>query len=122
MITLLGVAAWQLTNTPVLVACIIGVGVSTGFYIVPLFTLLQHRAPKTSKGEMIATSNFVNVVGAITATLLFRGVVLLAHASRFAPEQTAREELGVRSTGQPVGRQAGGVPARAGGVLPGGTG
>lgn len=94
MITLLCVAAWQLTNTPVLVACIVGVGISTGFYIVPLFTLLQHRAPKTSKGEMIATSNFVNVVGAITATLLFRGVVFVAHTTGFAPEQTAREQLG----------------------------
>jgi MFS family permease len=86
MITLLCVAAWQLTNTPVLVACIVGVGVFTGFYIVPLFTLLQHRAPKTSKGEMIATSNFVNVVGAITSSLLFFGVVTLAQRTGLSPE------------------------------------
>ena len=94
MITLLCVAAWRLTNTPLLVGCIIGVGVFTGFYIVPLFTLLQYKAPKTSKGEMIATSNFVNVVGAITATLLFRGVVFVAHVTGIAPEQTVRETLG----------------------------
>lgn len=102
MITLLCVAAWQLTNTPVLVACIVGVGVFTGFYIVPLFTLLQHRAPKTSKGEMIATSNFVNVVGAITATLLFRGVVFVAHSTGFAQEQAVRETLGTGTLESPA--------------------
>ncbi len=94
MITLLCVAAWQLTNTPVLVACIIGVGVSTGFYIVPLFTLLQHRAPKTSKGEMIATSNFVNVVGAIASSALFWVVVTFAQIGGLAPEIKDREVLG----------------------------
>ena len=94
MIALLCTAAWQLTNTPVLVGCIVGVGVFTGFYIVPLFTLLQHRAPRTSKGEMIATSNFVNVVGAITSSLLFWVVVTLAQRGGLAPEITYREPLG----------------------------
>jgi MFS family permease len=94
MIALLCVAAWQLTNTPLLVACIIGVGVFTGFYIVPLFTLLQHRAPKTSKGEMIATSNFINVVGAITSSALFWLVVTVAQKGGLAPEVKDRRVLG----------------------------
>ena len=94
MIALLCVAAWQLTNTPVLVACIIGVGVFTGFYIVPLFTLLQHRAPKTSKGEMIATSNFINVVGAITSSALFWLVVTVAQKGGLAPKIENRQQLG----------------------------
>lgn len=94
MITLLCVAAWQLTNTPILVACIIGVGVFTGFYIVPLFTLLQHRAPKTSKGEMIATSNFINVVGAIASSALFWVVVTVAQKGGLAPEVKDRQVLG----------------------------
>jgi MFS family permease len=94
MITLLCVAAWQLTNTPILVACIIGVGVFTGFYIVPLFTLLQHRAPKTSKGEMIATSNFINVVGAIASSALFWLVVTFAQKGGLAPEVKDRQVLG----------------------------
>ena len=51
------------------------IGFFTGFYLVPLFTLLQHRAPKTSKGDMIATSNFINVTGAILASVLFFAVV-----------------------------------------------
>ena len=58
---------------PGLVACTILIGFCTGFYLVPLFTLLQYRAPKTSKGDMIATSNFINVTGAIVASLLFAG-------------------------------------------------
>jgi hypothetical protein len=49
--------------------------VCTGFYLVPLFTLLQYRAPKTSKGDMVASSNFINVTGAILASLLFSAVV-----------------------------------------------
>jgi hypothetical protein len=47
------------------------IGFFSGFYIVPLYTLLQHRAPKTSKGDLIATSNFINVTGAILASCLF---------------------------------------------------
>lgn len=57
--------------TPGLVACIIVIGFFTGFYLVPLYTLLQHRAPKKSKGDSVAVSNFVNVTGAILASLVF---------------------------------------------------
>lgn len=66
-----GTAAVILANVPSLVTCIIGIGFFTGFYIVPLFTLLQHRAAKTSKGDAIATSNLINVTGAILASVLF---------------------------------------------------
>jgi MFS family permease len=62
-------------NIPLLVGCIVLIGFSTGFYIVPLFTLLQYRAPKASKGDAIATSNFINVTGAILASLTFFLVV-----------------------------------------------
>ncbi|HKB35427.1 MAG TPA: hypothetical protein VKD72_03170, partial [Gemmataceae bacterium] len=49
-------------------------GISAGFYIVPLYTLLQHRAPKDSKGNLVATSNFVNVVGGLVAIGVFYAV------------------------------------------------
>ena len=78
MTALLFLAGLFAHTVPALVLCIVGIGFFTGFYIVPLYTLLQHRAPKASKGDMIATSNCVNTVGAIAATLLFKGVVLLA--------------------------------------------
>jgi MFS family permease len=66
-----GVAAFLLWNVPGLIVCIVMIGLFTGFYLVPLYSLLQHRAPKKSKGDWVATSNFLNVTGAITATVLF---------------------------------------------------
>ncbi len=83
-------AAFNLQNIAVLVAFIVLIGFSTGFYLVPLFTLLQHRAPKTSKGDMIATSNFINVTGAIAASALFFFLVFLAKKAEFVEtvEQT----------------------------------
>jgi hypothetical protein len=57
-----------------LAVSIVVIGFFTGFYIVPMFTLLQYRAPKTSKGDLIATNNFISVTGAIVATVLFFGL------------------------------------------------
>jgi acyl-[acyl-carrier-protein]-phospholipid O-acyltransferase/long-chain-fatty-acid--[acyl-carrier-protein] ligase len=53
------------------VVCLIAVGLSAGLYIVPMYTLLQHRAPKESKGSMVATSNFLNVTGGLVAVVVF---------------------------------------------------
>jgi MFS family permease len=83
-------AGYLIDFVPGLVACIALIGFFTGFYIVPLFTLLQHEAPKTCKGEMIATSNFVNVTGAILASLLFFGVVYTGQRSGLTPEVADR--------------------------------
>jgi MFS family permease len=80
-------------RVPYLVLCIVAIGFCTGFYIVPLFTLLQHKAPKAQKGDMIAASNFVNISGAITATLLFFAVVFAAQALGFVPEVTDRSAV-----------------------------
>ena len=93
MLALVG-AALFIQNMPVLVGCTIAIGFCTGFYIVPLFTLLQHKAPATGKGEMIATSNFINVVGAITSSLLFFGVVSVAQKTGLTPEMKDRQTLG----------------------------
>jgi MFS family permease len=68
-----------------LMACIIAIGFFTGFYLVPLFTLLQHRAPKTSKGDAVATSNIINVTGAIAASLLLFVIIKLAQTVGVAP-------------------------------------
>jgi MFS family permease len=51
--------------------CLVMVGVAASFYIVPLYTLLQHRAPKDSKGNLVATSNFINVAGGLLAVGAF---------------------------------------------------
>jgi len=91
MILATTVAAAILGYLPVLIACIILIGFFTGFYIVPLFTLLQHRAPRVSKGDSIATSNFINVTGAIIASLVFYGIDLAARKTGFAPELEQRD-------------------------------
>jgi hypothetical protein len=86
MIVTLLTTAFVLNSTAALIACLIGVGFFTGFYIVPLFTLLQHRAPKKSKGDLLASSNFINVIGAITASLLFKGLVMAAGWAGVTPK------------------------------------
>ncbi len=93
MIAALIGAATYIETLPTLVLCIIAIGAFTGFYIVPLFTLLQHKAPKERKGEMIAASNAVNIVGAITASLLFFAVVMASQSFGIAPEVTNREAV-----------------------------
>jgi hypothetical protein len=84
--------AYFIEDVPRLVACIVAIGFFTGFYIVPLFTLLQHKAPKASKGDMIATSNFVNITGAIAASLMFFLVVLAAQTTGLVPKVADRQE------------------------------
>ncbi len=84
-------ASFAVNNLVVLMACIVLIGFFTGFYIVPLFTLMQHRAPKTGKGEVIATSNFVNVTGAIVASLLFYALVFAAEATGVTPRIELRD-------------------------------
>jgi MFS family permease len=80
------IAAVTLDWLPGLVGCLVLIGFFSGFYMVPLYTLLQHRAPKTSKGDLVATSNFINVTGAIAASVLFFTLVFLAHRLGVTPE------------------------------------
>src|SRR5207245_4458098 len=54
MIISLLLAAVSLNQQAGLIACLVAIGFFTGFYIVPMFTLLQHRAPKASKGDLMA--------------------------------------------------------------------
>src|SRR5260221_1417546 len=91
MILAICVAAVALGNVVSLVVCIIVIGFFTGFYLVPMFTQLQHRAPKESKGEVVSTSNFVNVIGAIIASLLFFLLVKSAHSFGLAPRIPQQE-------------------------------
>ncbi len=75
------------------------VGVAAGLYIVPLYTLLQHRAPKESKGSLVAMSNFFNVTGGLVAigvfSLLTAGFKSMFHMD-LTPEQarTSPELMG----------------------------
>src|SRR5438874_12334499 len=91
MILAAGVAAFTLHWLPGLIACIIVIGFFTGFFTLPLFTLLQHRAPKASKGDTIATSNFVNVVGAMVASVFFFLLAFAAQQLGLAPNVPRRD-------------------------------
>ncbi|HZZ73969.1 MAG TPA: MFS transporter [Pirellulales bacterium] len=51
--------------------CLVMIGFAAGLYIVPMYTLLQDRAPKGSKGNLVATSNFLNVAGGLIAVVVF---------------------------------------------------
>jgi MFS family permease len=85
MIGALLAAAVTMFWNPGLILALILIGFFSGFYIVPLYTLLQHRAPKTSKGDLIATSNFINVTGAIAASVFFFVLVFIARHTGIAP-------------------------------------
>lgn len=55
----------------VFVVTLFGIGCGAGFYLVPLYTQLQHRAPKEAKGNVVSASNFLNVVGGVIAVAVF---------------------------------------------------
>ncbi len=92
MVLATSVAAATLDRVPLLITCIILSGFFTGFYLVPLFSLLQHRAPKTSKGDAVATSNFINITGAIAASLVFGIMNSAAERTGFSPPLETRGE------------------------------
>lgn len=86
-------ASLLIQDTAVLIAALIGIGFFSGFYMVPLYTLLQHRAPKTTKGDLIATSNFINVTGAIAASILFFLLVQAGRATGVTPLVTQEDNV-----------------------------
>jgi acyl-[acyl-carrier-protein]-phospholipid O-acyltransferase/long-chain-fatty-acid--[acyl-carrier-protein] ligase len=90
-------------STPAMVGCLIMIGAAAGLYIVPLYTLLQHRAPKESKGGLVATSNFLNVAGGLVAVIAFYVVTFVL--------QTA---LGLGGQGAAVGDSAQGLAVYVG--------
>ncbi len=49
-------------------AALMMLGVSCGFFIVPLNALLQQKSGPDEKGRLIATNNFVNTVGILAAS------------------------------------------------------
>jgi MFS family permease len=93
MISACLLAAAEIEHTAPLVVALIVIGFFSGFYMVPLYTLLQHRAPKASKGDLVATSNFINVTGAILASVLFRLLVTASQYLNFTPTIPVQDEI-----------------------------
>jgi len=105
-------SALMIEHTTALVIALVIIGFFSGFYMVPLYTLLQHRAPKQSKGELIATSNFINVTGAIAASLLFFILVSLVQVAGITPVIPQRDELAVGELERIVKDEKHGRPER----------
>lgn len=84
-----------------LIVCIVLIGFFSGFYVVPLYTLLQHSAPKDKKGEMVATSNLVNVVGLIATATVFMLVIRVSVATGLAPEVPVKSSVAGRLESMP---------------------
>ena len=102
MMIALVIAAVALEVTWVLVIALVIIGFFSGFYMVPLYTLLQQRAPKKSKGELVATSNFINVTGAILASGLFFCLVWLSQVTGITPQVDVEDRLTVGEIEKPV--------------------
>lgn len=69
-----------------LILSLMAIGFFSGFYVLPMYTMLQFRAPKGGKGSTIAASNFLNVTGAILASFLFWALQTGMHSAGLAPE------------------------------------
>jgi MFS family permease len=66
LLLLAALAQWR-QSTTAMSLCLVGIGAAAGLYVVPLYTLMQDRAPKSSKGNMVAISNVVNMVFGVAA-------------------------------------------------------
>ncbi len=74
-----------------LIISLMAIGFFAGFYVLPMYTMLQYRAPKGGKGSTIAASNFLNVTGAILASFLFWALQNGMHAAGLAPEVKTKD-------------------------------
>ncbi|MFO0813411.1 MAG: MFS transporter [Gemmatales bacterium] len=77
-----------------LILSLMAIGFCSGFYVLPMYTMLQYRAPKGGKGATIAASNFLNVTGAILASFLFWALQNGMHAAGLAPEVATQDVPG----------------------------
>jgi acyl-[acyl-carrier-protein]-phospholipid O-acyltransferase/long-chain-fatty-acid--[acyl-carrier-protein] ligase len=59
----LALVAWSAPSYPHTAAALVLLGFSGGLFAVPLNALLQQRAGKEEKGQLIATNNFLNTIG-----------------------------------------------------------
>jgi acyl-[acyl-carrier-protein]-phospholipid O-acyltransferase/long-chain-fatty-acid--[acyl-carrier-protein] ligase len=71
LVVLMGVLAFLVQSETGVVACLFLLGLAAGPYIVPLYTLLQYRAPKNAKGNVIAACNSLNVAAGILAVIVY---------------------------------------------------
>ena len=59
----LGLVALAAPSYPRTAMALVLLGFSAGLFAVPLNALLQQRAGREEKGQLIATNNFMNTIG-----------------------------------------------------------
>lgn len=80
MATLIFIPAFMLDSPSWMIASFLLIGAAAGLYIVPLYSLMQQRAPKKSKGNVVAASNFLNVTAGLLAVIMFYGLTFVLEA------------------------------------------
>jgi MFS family permease len=80
----LTLASLSIFFLPIMLVGIVLIGLFSAFYLVPLYSLLQYSAPKGSKGQSVATNNFVCTLGSVSATLVFFLIVVSAQRAGLA--------------------------------------
>jgi MFS family permease len=91
MVLAVVIAGGVIFNIPALAVCLVVIGLFAGFYLVPLYSLLQYSAPKGSKGASVATSNFICTFGAILASGVFWTVSNFSDAAGITEPLPTRE-------------------------------
>lgn len=66
----LALVAWSAPSYPHTAVALVLLGFSAGLFAVPLNALLQQRAGKEEKGQLIATNNFLNTIGIALAAAI----------------------------------------------------
>ncbi|MCC6738319.1 MAG: MFS transporter [Planctomycetia bacterium] len=74
---------WAHASVPLAVAAMFGLGISGGFFLIPLVSLLQQEAPEDGKGGMIAASNLLEFSSMSGATGVYW---LLTTSLKLQPE------------------------------------
>ena len=124
---LTGSVGWGLVVACVLLA---GLGVSAGFFDVPLNAYLQHKSPVEQRGRILSATNFLVFAGVAALSIAFGGLRMATHEtqtsglavsssdSETVPEYSAKVDAAVASfksnwkadDGKPLSRIQNGNP------------
>lgn len=60
--------AFSYASIPFTVICLVFLGISSGFFVIPLNAYIQENSPKDSRGKFLATTNFLSFTGILAAS------------------------------------------------------
>lgn len=68
---------FQIPQNWVVLGCIIGLGIASGLYTVPLYAFIQDRSPKDQRAQLIACNNIINAIFMALAAVVCIGLLTL---------------------------------------------